>query len=286
MIFGNSNHPVIVKKIRVRVWSLRTELESILIDRIASGEDNILNFDDLKKIYRLKVAEPGTGGEASPAAVLNLVDEDEAAEAPEDDMEAEMAKALEGDGDDAGAEDDMEAEMAKALEEGEGGEDLEAEMAGALKEGEGGAASADALVEQLAGDGSFIPRKRPPVAKDELGSGVSFLSDVNMLDICFFSSKEFCSGQTVVIEFLIPMYFMVTAEIISCKRYNMKSRIISPTRPDYRVHAKYVFLHQGERTQLRKFVKAIEPDIPKELPKKPKIQEDDDDLDDLADLGL
>ncbi|MBT3982612.1 MAG: hypothetical protein HOE90_14735 [Bacteriovoracaceae bacterium] len=274
MIFGNSNHPVIVKKIRVRVWSLRTELESILNDRIASGEDNILNFDDLKKIYRLKVAEPGTGGAVNPGAVLNLVDEEEA-QAPDDDMEAEMAKALEGDG--AGAEDDSE---------GEGGEDLEAEMAGALKEGEGAAASADALVEQLAGDGSFIPRKRPPVAQDELGSGVSFLSDVNMLDICFFSSREFCSGQTVVIEFLIPMYFMVTAEIINCKRYNMKSRIISPTRPDYRVHAKYVFLHQGERTQLRKFVKAIEPDIPKDAPKKPKIQEDDDDLDDLADLGL
>ena len=64
-----------------------------------------------------------------------------------------------------------------------------------------------------------------------------------------------------------------------------KSKIISPNRFDYRVAGRILYKFEGERSRLREFLKAIEPEIP-EPPKKLKRPEAEDDDDDFDDLGF
>jgi hypothetical protein len=55
----------------------------------------------------------------------------------------------------------------------------------------------------------------------------------------------------------------------------MRSRIISSTKPDFRLQLKFSFTVKGERDTLRSFLKSIEPTVPKEV-KKPKSEIEDD----------
>ena len=93
--------------------------------------------------------------------------------------------------------------------------------------------------------------------------------------------------STGLIQLLIPRPFIVSAQVISCKRFNLRTRIISENRLDYRIHAKFTFLAKGERTLLRDFLEAIQPNLPKEEPRKKIAAEDtEDDIEDFDDLGL
>lgn len=96
MIYHNSTDPVLIKKIPLRVWSLRDELEAVILARIESGEytkENRPSVDDLIAEYRerkplvksdkgkpLKLIPGGEEGEASEEA--------EASEAAPEDAEA------------------------------------------------------------------------------------------------------------------------------------------------------------------------------------------------------
>lgn len=126
--------------------------------------------------------------------------------------------------------------------------------------------------------------KRQKPAKELISSGFAFLSDIDMQNILLFTKHPFTYGQSVVIEFLIPQSFIMSADIVHCHKITLNSRVISETKPDYRLNTKFTFLHPGERTNLRTFLKSIEPEIPAAPVKMPAKQEASDD--DFSDLDL
>ena len=130
----------------------------------------------------------------------------------------------------------------------------------------------------------FVLNPRPLIPNEHISLGSTLLADLNLEEVSFFSMEKFVIGQAIFIEFLVPENFIITAAVKSCQNYNMHSKIISTTRPQYRLHAEFIFLRSGEKTLLREFVKSIVPDIPE--PQTRKKKDDDDDLDDLDDLGL
>lgn len=308
MIYGNTNHPVEIKKIKIRIWRLRDELEAVIGERaelIGVKSLTKAQLSDLMKEYHGHINHPKSYLDelGIPSETLEIVEEPEQLDDSEDEMAAAladagqlddsedaMAAALAGGGDevaDAGELDDSEDAMAAALAGGDvadAGEldDSEDAMAAALA---GASADAPAPKVQKTDNNSVIKLRRPKISEDKVSDGITFLNDVNMETMAFFSKKQFIKGQSIIIEFLIPNYFILSAEVLMCRKYNMASKIISPTRPDYRVHAKFLFSKKGERTLLRRFVKSIEPDIPPERAAAPKV-EDEDDLDDLDELGL
>ena len=59
-IYNKSQHPVEVKRISIRLWSLRDEIEAALYRRIQECETAgiPLNIDDIKEFYGLKSDRP------------------------------------------------------------------------------------------------------------------------------------------------------------------------------------------------------------------------------------
>ncbi len=72
-----------------------------------------------------------------------------------------------------------------------------------------------------------------------------------MGQILVFSKGEFTFGQNVAIEFLIPNKFILSAEIMACSTINRNSRIISATKPGFRIQCSFTFFWREERSILR-----------------------------------
>ncbi len=51
MIIGNSTDPVLIRKIALKVWSLRDEVMAIVHDRLKNSTDHNINISDLIKEY-------------------------------------------------------------------------------------------------------------------------------------------------------------------------------------------------------------------------------------------
>lgn len=257
MIYNNSTDPVYLKKISLKIWALKDEVKAVIRERMKSSKDENLSIDDLIAEYRSKTDEAGSG-DAEVQAIGDL-----------EMGEAEMAAAIAGDS----AEEDQPEEEATSSEE---------DMAAAMMEGQTGAAeSSDA-------SGPITVIQRHPIfEKDEVSNGRTILAEIGMDRLFFFSGKPFLTGESIVIEFLIPKRFVLNANILFCREYNMKSRIISQNRLPYRIGADFSFLKEGERTLLRQFINSIEPDIPEvQVVKEAPQQEDDEDFDELDDLDL
>jgi hypothetical protein len=313
-IFGHSNHPIEVKKIRLRLWKLRDEVVSVIRERAeALGENaELINIEDLYKEYRSKKGATADAAGAAPGEEPEEEDEFSKmmADAIANPDEAEAgAEAADESSEDA-AEEAETPEAAEGEAGEEGGDDAAAQAALDMMAGQGGAeeAAADpaaqAALDMLAGQGeaavepaqeqtqqnSTGPKSitfRAPDLTGKTAHGVTMLSDVNLMDICLFSQVPFLPGQTIIVEFMITEKFSCTAEVITCHNFNLHSRVISSTRPPFRVHARFVYLREGERTLLRGFTQSIQPEIPKDAPKPKAVnKEDDDDFDDLEDLGL
>jgi len=73
------------------------------------------------------------------------------------------------------------------------------------------------------------------------------------------------------VEFLIPQNFMMTATVGYCHFYAMRSRIISSTKPDYRLQCQFSYAIPGERNTLRNFLTSL----PNPAQKVKKESEDD-----------
>ena len=112
--------------------------------------------------------------------------------------------------------------------------------------------------------------------------GFAIMNDIHMEDILIFSKKNFKLGESVVIEFLIPNRFILGAVISYTNYYGMRSRIISDSKPEYRIKADFTHGKIGERTELRSFLKSIEPDLPPPPKAAKKTDEEDDDLSELG----
>ena len=107
-----------------------------------------------------------------------------------------------------------------------------------------------------------------------------------MDQILAFSKDSFTYGQNICIEFLIPKSFILSGEVISANHIGRTSKIISETKPDYRVLTSFSYLFEEERTNLRNFLKSVEPDIPPPPKKLKRPDSEDEDEDEFEDLGF
>jgi hypothetical protein len=241
MIYNKSGHPVEVKKISIRLWSLRDEIEAAIGRRMKECEaaEIPLFIEDIKKFYKLN------DDSETPDNVISL----KKAASGDD-----MASLMESIGD------EVHAEESKTLNEAEG---IIAEQASQGLETK----KPNPILER--------PYQRQAPDLEKVSYGFILLSDINMEQMLSFTKDKFLQGQSVVVEFLIPQNFMVTADVTYCHHYAMRSRIISSTKPDYRLQCTFSFNMKNERDNLRNFLKSIEPNLPPERKKSKKDSEDD-----------
>lgn len=266
MIYNKSGHPVEVKKISIRMWALRDEIEAALERRMKECEAAgvPLYIDDIKKFYNFNMKAPLTDssnviplrGQASAEDINSLMEslkeEEKAPEAIETKTPDEVLASLgEGEAQDA----------PKAFSEAE--EVLAEQKLQGVE-----TAKPNPILER--------PYQRVAPDLDRISYGFCFLSDLHMENLLTFTQGKFLQGQSVVVEFLIPQNFMMTADVTYCHYFALRSRIISSTKPDYRVQCRFNFALKGERDTLRNFLKSIEPNVIEK--KKAKKETEDDTL--------
>lgn len=245
-IFNKSSHPVAVKRIPVRIWALRDEIEAAIDRRIKECEaaGTPLFLDDIKEFYGMRTDKPLAG-----QPQLQLVPE-AAENTPQDSVDA-MMEALAA----TAPEEEKKEEVAAAPAPTEAVVEKADEIVASQTPAEKAEAPAAPHVQRT------YTRQVPDSAK--VSYGFALLADVNMDWMLTFSKEKFIQGQSVVIEFLIPHPFMMSAEIIMCHNYAMRSRIISESKPDFRLQCRFTYPFPGERTRLREFLTSVEPVIPK-----------------------
>lgn len=281
MIHGNSKDPVLIKKIALKVWRLRDEVETVIRDKLApikeKPEEVKTLLDTLSSEYE---SSESPGGEEESSEVVSQDD----LETGEDEMAAAIAAQEAGEDPAADEEAAKEAEEATELSE----EDTAAaDMAAAMLEGQG---ASEEIPPTPVVTGNQIIQRRPEIIEGRTYGGKTILAEVNMQFCYFFCSESFMEGENIVLDFLVPNRFVINGEVLYCRTYNMKSRIISANRLPYRIAVRWSFLKPGERTLLRQFVESIEPDIQEEEAPAPKTGGggggDDDDFDEFDELDL
>lgn len=269
MIHNSSSDPVLIKKISLKIWSLRDEIESRIQAQIDAGEvtPEIVESKvrELQSEYTKKSAAPDNVLQLKSASDLPADDDDEMAKA--------MAAAMEG-GDEAAAEEAPADGAAEASEE--------AATENVVSLNGSPAPAVDSNVISIAIEAPV------QLSEDKISKGKTILSEIGMEKMFFFSNKAFTEGQSIVIQFCIPKTFIVNADVIYCRPFNIKSRIISQNNYTHRMLIKFNFLKEGERALLRQFIQSIEPDVTKVVKKAPAEEADagEGDFGELDDLGL
>lgn len=243
MIYNKSGHPIEVKKISIRLWSLRDEIEAAIGRRMKECEAAgvPLYIEDIKKFYNMESVQPDNVVELKPKT-----------------SEDGMASLMEEIGKEVKAEEEAPAEN-KLVE----AQEIIAEQ------------TLQGLDNKKPNPILERPYQRQAPDLDKISYGFVLLSDVNMEQMLSFTKEKFLQGQSVTVEFLIPQSFMMTADVTYCHHYARTSRIISSTKPDYRLQCRFVFGVPQERDNLRSFLKSIEPTLPPEKKKMKKDVEDD-----------
>ncbi len=309
-IINKSNHPVEIKRINVKVWRLRDEIEAAIAQRISetgNSEDNPVDIEDIKEFYIniLNTDGDSTQGQQNNSAESEDANLDSSGNPMDDDAEA-MMNALAGAQDEEDTADSPdkadEAEQVDTQADDEAAA-LAAEMLAdqgiTATEDEANGTDADAaeLAAQMLADQGMgtneseddkssqrtaFTRVRPN--DDKIYDGFLLLADVQMDQVMFFSQETFIHGQNIIVDFLVPKAFSQMLEVISCVNIARNSRIISPDKSNYRIQAKFLFKFPSERSSLRAFLQSVEPEIPvppKKL-QRPDSEDDDDDFDDLG----
>lgn len=243
MIYNKSGHPIEVKKISIRLWSLRDEIEAALGRRMKECEAAgvPLYIEDIKKFYNMDSVQPDNVVELKPKA-----------------SEDGMASLMEEIGKEVKAEEEAPSEN-KLVE----AQEIIAEQ------------TLQGLDNKKPNPILERPYQRQAPDLDKISYGFVLLSDINMEQMLSFTKDKFLQGQSVTVEFLIPQSFMMTADVTYCHHYARTSRIISSTKPDYRLQCRFVYSVPQERDNLRSFLKSIEPTLPPEKKKMKKDVEDD-----------
>lgn len=269
-IYNRSSHPVEIKKISIRLWSLRDEIEAALVRRIKECEAAgiPLYIDDIKKFYNLNPSE--SLSEQANVLKLHQGGAAETAEAADEGM-AEFMAALKEQQDEEKAREEgavpSEAPTEASVAQPDDSTFIQADQI-LTEQKEHGVAN----VKNPILDRPFV-RQAPDL--DKISYGFTLLSDVNMDNILTFTKKNFLIGQSIVVDFLIPQPFMMSAEIMYCHYFGMRSRIISEHRPEYRAQCRFTYQLSHERERLRNFLKSIEPNVPQTEKKKKKESEED-----------
>lgn len=265
MIYNKSGHPVEVKKISIRLWSLRDEIEAAIGRRIKECEAAgiPLFIDDIKRFYNLNLSQ-SLNDQSNVIPLHAQKNEAESMASLMEEVAAETTPAPEAtppEGVEAAAGETPPAESKTFTE----AENIIAEQ------------SKQGLETKKPNPILERPYQRQAPDLDKISYGFTFLADINMENILCFTKDKFLQGQSVVVEFLIPQNFMLTADVTYCHFYALRSRIISSTKPDYRLQCRFSFSIPGERDTLRNFLKSIEPTLPTGS-KKPKKEAEDDSL--------
>ncbi|MBI2520438.1 MAG: hypothetical protein HYV97_08465 [Bdellovibrio sp.] len=292
MIHRQSNDPVLIKKISLRIWSLRDEVEARIKEHLAQeGDANSSTGNDGVNSYL-----QGLISEYTP----NSVGTETSAPSPENSPENKPALNLIKGGQDekssdvadptvppAAAEAPAVSEVTNADDQIQASSPTENPVE-ATSEAEPQAEPQIAAPQVDPNAPIIIRQKTPAIEPAKLCHGRTVLGEIYMDKMSFFAGRRFSEGQAIVIEFLIPKRFIVNADVVYCRHYSLKSRIISGQKLPYRISVKFTFLKPGERTLLREFLESIEPDlttIKQEVkPKKPAAESDG--LDDLANLDV
>ena len=283
MIYKNSHDPIYIKKISVKVWSVRDEIEEVIkhrLDQMTLDEaekeipkeelKNILHFNDLHKEYNNKY---------DPAELASALSN---ATPPVDPMEAEMAKAI-SDSNATPPVDPMEAEMAKAISDSNATppvDPLEAEMLKEINETkikeEANKSKKETHLSLVETDNPSLPvnpgvkkegelikitQRHPHIDEKHLALGRLILAEINLVQMNFFIDKNFIEGQNIRIELMIPHHFIISARVKYCRKFSIKSKVIRETRLVFRMVAEFTFERAGERTLLRQFLKSISPEV-------------------------
>lgn len=103
--------------------------------------------------------------------------------------------------------------------------------------------------------------KREKPSDTKITTSFSMISEINMDEVLLFSQKKFIHGQIIVLEPVLPHPFMLTAEVINCIDIGRKSRIISDSKPNYRMQVKLLYQFPEEKDRLRNFLLSIAPDL-------------------------
>ncbi len=255
-IFNKSSHPVAIKRIPVRIWALRDEIEAAVDQRMKECEaaGTPLYLDDIKQFYGMSPDKPLS---AQPQLQLVTPSPDAQAKSVEANID-EMMQAM-SEAPPAATEDSQESAPTAS-------DAPTAELVQKADE----MVAAQTPAEKSQGPAEHLQRPYARVSPDStlISYGFALLSDVNMDWMLTFSKEKFTQGQSVVIEFLIPRSFSLTAEIMLCHNYAMRSRIISESKPDFRLQCRFSYLFAGERTRLREFLTSVEPTLPKRAPAK------------------
>lgn len=248
IIIDSSNHPVEIKLVELSFWSLRDEVQHYYREKVKElGEEKKKEIiKELDKEYTHTGTPPGDKKDA-PA-------------------EGEKPK-------EEGKEEEKEEEKSEEGEKAEGAEGDE------KTEEDSGDAANETLENVMAKNPKL--KVIPPIDKDKIVKGFLFLSDINMTDLSFFSPVPFKIGQYIFLDLNISNSFIVSADIVDCKKISLGGRIIRERKGEFRIKAKLLFLRKGERTLLRNLVKSIEPEIPPPPKKKAPPKEDDGGLGDF-----
>ena len=261
MIHNSSSDPVLIKKISLKIWSLRDEIESRIHDKLEEGTAS-------ENVDLIQIRESYTSQKQSSSNNLLSLKANSELDTDED----EMARAM------AGLEEEEKAETGDATTE---------ELAPAPSETTEAPQQVEAASNLISIDQNIISisQKVPNISDDKISKGKTVLSEIGMDKMFFFCNKSFTEGQSIVIQFCIPNSFIVNADILYCRPFNLKSRIISQNNYTHRALIRFNFLKEGERALLRQFILSIEPDLTK-VSKKAAAVKNESDGTDFDDLGL
>lgn len=317
-LLNKSNHPVLIKKIPISAWTLRAEIEACIKDKIEAngGSTDNLDISDIQEFYSNLRTYDDLPNEADEEDDGDDAELDPSGNPMDDDAKAMMeamgggAEADEEASDDT-SEDTKEESSAEANEESSEEDDEAAKMAAEMLAGQAGGAgeenseeddeAAKMAAEMLAGQGGDTPQsadannsseskdtgfKRKFPKKKERNHGFLFLSDINMEQALIFTREKYTTGSNIVIELNVPKKFTLSAEVMNSFAVNRNSRVISDTKPNYRLQCKLHFSFEAERTNLREFLKQVEPDVPPPPSKLKKPVTENEEEDEFDDLGF
>ncbi len=280
VIYGSSSDPVLIKKISLKIWTLRDEIEAVIRKRLKSAPI------------------PTEGTPADPASIKehlqlsSLIEEYTKTHTPPAPTVASTAGGLSliqgGGGQNPGAQ--MPEATAAAPAEGEAAVAPPAEEATAPAEDAQAAldpaTTAAATQDAPSSDGVTIYQRHPELPEDAYVHGRMVLSEIDINKLFCFCTERFTEGQSILIEFLVPKRFVLSAKVAYCRNYTIRGRILRERKLTYRLMAKFTFERPGERTLLRQFLESITPDVPSKKGK-PKAQgEAAGEADELADLDI
>lgn len=264
-LLNKSNHPVEVKKVKIRIWTLRSEIEAAIAIKLENTDESDLTKLDIQDIQTFYHNHVPREIEEDDFEDIDMDDSNVSELTTEEDVEeSEEAEADESESDEAEKEEQTNDDT----------EDNKAQVE-SLEESDS---------EKEEASNSTFTR---PIPKDEyIFQGELLLADLHMDQVMLFTDRKFLRGQNIIIQFMVTSPFVISGEVKHVVNFARNSKIIKEIKLDHRIQVECSLLFPDERSRLREFLTSVEPTIPPAPKRIKNISESDDDDDDFDDLGL